>query len=145
MNTLYDLWKATKPFWNSDPSSIQRQRGIVERIRIRIYIQRVPAEGQQWRHRQRKQTVAMVGAVRRRACDEWESRVKTYALPYVKQKASGNLLYDSGNSNQCSVTTQRGGTWEGGSRGRGLMYPYGWFILMYGRNQHNIVKQLSFN
>ena len=25
------------------------------------------------------------------------------------------------------------------------MYTYGWFMLMYGRSQHNIVKQLSFN
>ena len=32
--------------------------------------------------------------------------------------------------------------WEGGSRGRGHMYTYDWFMLMYGRNQHNILKQL---
>ena len=25
------------------------------------------------------------------------------------------------------------------------MYTYGWFVLMYGRNQHNIVKQLFSN
>ena len=25
------------------------------------------------------------------------------------------------------------------------MYAYGWFMLLYGRNQHNIVKQLSSN
>ena len=25
--------------------------------------------------------------------------MKTYTVPYVKQRASGNLLYDSGNSN----------------------------------------------
>ena len=30
-------------------------------------------------------------------------------LPYVKQIADGNLLYDSGNSNRASVSTQRGG------------------------------------
>ena len=28
--------------------------------------------------------------------------------------------------------------WEGGSRGRGHMYTYGRFMLMYGRNQPNI-------
>ena len=27
----------------------------------------------------------------------------------------------------------------------GNIYTCGWFILMYGRNQYNIVKQLSFN
>ena len=30
---------------------------------------------------------------------------EAYTLPYVKQIANGNLLYDSGTSNQGSVTT----------------------------------------
>ena len=34
---------------------------------------------------------------------------------------------------------------QGGSRGREHMYIYGRFMLLYGRNQHNIVKQLSSN
>ena len=38
-----------------------------------------------------------------------------------------------------------GGVWKGGSRGRGQMYIYGWCTLLYGRNQHNTVKQLSSN
>ena len=38
-----------------------------------------------------------------------ESNMETYTLPYVKQTANGNLLYDSGNSNWGSVTTWRGG------------------------------------
>jgi len=33
-----------------------------------------------------------------------ERSMEAYTLPYVKQIASGNLLYDSGNSNQGSVT-----------------------------------------
>ena len=33
-------------------------------------------------------------------------------LPYVKLIANGNLLYDSGNSNQGSETTWRGGMWR---------------------------------
>ena len=37
-----------------------------------------------------------------------------------------------------------GGKWKGGSRGRGHMYTYGWFMLMYGRNKRNIVKKLAF-
>ena len=32
--------------------------------------------------------------------------------------------------------------WEGRPRGRGHTYTYGWFILIHGRNQHNIVKRL---
>ena len=51
---------------------------------------------------------------------------------------------------QSSGTTWRSGMgwrWEEGSRGRGQMYTYGWCMLMYGRNQHNIViiSQLEIN
>ena len=36
--------------------------------------------------------------------------------------------------------------WEvGGRLKKGIMYAYGWFILMYGRSQPNIIKQLSAN
>ena len=35
--------------------------------------------------------------------------------------------------------------WEGGSKGRGYMYTYGWFMLRFDRRQQNSVKQLSFN
>ena len=38
-----------------------------------------------------------------------------------------------------------GGTCEAGSRGRGYMYTYGWFMLRFDRKQKNSVKQLSFN
>ena len=36
-----------------------------------------------------------------------------------------------------------GGRWEGGSKGRGYMYTYGWFMLEFDRKQQNSVKQLS--
>ena len=46
-----------------------------------------------------------------------ESSLEAYTLPYVTQTANGNLLYGSGNSNQGSVTTHRGGEgWEVGGR-----------------------------
>ena len=55
-----------------------------------------------------------------------ENSMETHTRPYGKQIASGNLLYDSGNSNWGSVTTQRGGMkWEVGgrdSRGRGRIW-----------------------
>ena len=38
-----------------------------------------------------------------------------------------------------------GGIWEGGSKGRGYMYIYDWFMLRIKRKQQNSVKQLSFN
>ena len=34
---------------------------------------------------------------------------------------------------------------EGDSTGRASIYTYDWFLLMFGRNQYNSVKQLSFN
>ena len=43
-------------------------------------------------------------------------------LPYVKQIANGNLLYDSGNTNGALYQPRAvrwGGRWEGGSKGRG--------------------------
>ena len=35
--------------------------------------------------------------------------------------------------------------WEGVLRGRGHMYTYSGLMMMYGRNNHNIVKQLPSN
>ena len=64
-----------------------------------------------------------------------------------KNRCQWNLLYDSGDSEalQQPRGVEWGGRWEGGSRRRGLMYTYGSFMLMFGRNQQNSVKQLSFN
>ena len=50
----------------------------------------------------------------------------------------------------CGVLYQsRGVGWgrrrEGGSKGRGYMYTYGWFMLRFDRKQQNSVKQLFFN
>ena len=42
----------------------------------------------------------------------------------VRQMASGNLLYSTESSAQCSVVTQMGGMEEGDLRGRGYMYTY---------------------
>ena len=33
-----------------------------------------------------------------------------------------------------------GGRWEGGSKGRGYMYTYGWFVLRFDRKQQNSIK-----
>ena len=63
-------------------------------------------------------------------------------LPYIKQIASGNLLHDA--ELEPGFCDNLEG-WDRGSRGKGHMYTYGWFTLMNGRNQHNIVKQLSSN
>ena len=62
--------------------------------------------------------------------------------------ARGHFLYDSGKSMRVSVTTSRGGMGrEVGRRfKREATYVYLWQMhVNIWRNQHNIVKQLSFN
>ena len=48
-----------------------------------------------------------------------------HTLPYVKQIANGNLLYDSGRSNQGSITTMRGAreVQVGGDMGKPITDP----------------------
>jgi len=55
----------------------------------------------------------------------WENSIETYILPYVKQISSGKLLYNTGSSTWCSVTTEMVGwyrEWEGDSKKEGPMY-----------------------
>ena len=48
----------------------------------------------------------LVGTVREgEVGTNWESSIEIYTLPCVKQIASGKLLYNTGSSTQCSVTT----------------------------------------
>ena len=42
---------------------------------------------------------------------------------------------------QTGALYQPRGRWEGGSKGRGYMYTYGWFMLRLDRKQQNSVKQ----
>ena len=55
---------------------------------------------------------------------KWEVRTDIYALPCVKQLASGKLPCSTGGSAGCSVMSYQGGIgeWEGGSQGRGYMH-----------------------
>ena len=50
---------------------------------------------------------------------------------------------------QTTLYQPRGVEWEGdgegGSKGMGYIYTYGWFMLRFDRRQQNSVKQLSFN
>lgn len=76
-----------------------------------------------------------------------ESNAGIYALPYVKLIAGGKLLYNTGSPAWHSVMTYRGGMWgrKEGSQRRWYIYSCGWYVLLYGRNQLNIVKQFSSN
>ena len=62
-----------------------------------------------------------------------------HTSPYIKHTANGNSLYDSRNS--------RDG--EGDGRdvqvGEDIGKPMADPMLIFGKNQHNTVKQLSFN
>ena len=46
----------------------------------------------------------------------WEDSMETYILPYVKQIAGGNLLYDTGSSNP--VLCDNLEAWDGVGHGR---------------------------
>ena len=71
-----------------------------------------------------------------------------YTLPYAKQITSVTLMYEAGHPKPglWDNLDRQGG--EGGGRGaqtEGHMYTDGQFMLMYGRNHHNMAKQLSSN
>ena len=66
--------------------------------------------------------------------------------------AGGKLLHSTGSSAQlCEDLEGWDGEWGGcggwvvGPGGTGYVYTYGWFELLYSKNQHNTVKQLSSN
>ena len=78
-----------------------------------------------------------------------ESSTETYVLPCVKldswwrfpvwrKEFKSNALWQLGRVGWS-------GRWKRGSRGRGHVYTYSWFMMIYGRNQHSIVKQLFSN
>ena len=50
-----------------------------------------------------------------------ENSMETSSPPYVKETASGNLLYDSGDSNRGSVTISRG--WREVQEGEDICTP----------------------
>ena len=65
-----------------------------------------------------------------------EITTETYVLPYVKEPVG--VWYKS----ECSGTIWRDTVVrEVGSGGRGHMYTYGLFMLMYSKNHHNIEKE----
>ena len=82
--------------------------------------------GQQWRNRHRKQTY---GHGERGGEGEMYLERVTWklTLPYVKQIANGNLLYDSGSSETLYQSKGGGMGWEMGGRqkGRDIMYTDG--------------------
>ena len=78
----------------------------------------------------------------------WENGIETCILSYVKQIASPGSMPDTGCSGLVHWDDPEGWYGEGGWRGvqdGEHMYTLGRFMLMYGKNQYNIVKQLASN
>ena len=76
----------------------------------------------------------------------WDSSTEICASPCGKSESRGNLLFDPGAQIRALWRPREvgwSGGWEGGSWGSGHTYTHGWFMLIYRRNQHNIIKQVS--
>ena len=66
-------------------------------------------------------------------------------LPYVKEMTSPSLMNEMGHSKPVHCDNPE--RWGGEGCGRGVhsgerRYTHGWFMSTYGKNHHNIVKQL---
>ena len=73
----------------------------------------------------------------------WENSTETRILPYVKQMTSARLMHEAGHSTLVLGDNPEGCGGEGGGgefRMVGHLYTHGWFMSMYGKNHHNIVK-----
>ena len=73
----------------------------------------------------------------------WENSIETCILLYVKQITSPGSMCETGCSGLVHWDDHEG--WDGEGDGRGVqggehMYTHGWFMSMYGKNHHNIVK-----
>ena len=78
----------------------------------------------------------------------WENSIETRILPYVKQMTSASFMHEAGHPKPVLWDNAEG--WGGEAGGRevqdgGTHMHGGWFMLMYGRNHHNVVKKLSSN
>ena len=73
----------------------------------------------------------------------WENSIETCILSYLKEMTSPSLMYETGHSKPVHWDNPEGGHGEGGKRGLqdwGHTHTRGWFMSMYGKNHHNIVK-----
>ena len=71
----------------------------------------------------------------------WEHSIETCILLYVKEIASPGSMYETGCSRlvHWDDPEEWDGMWREGQDGE-YMYSHGWFMWMYGKNHHNIVK-----
>ena len=72
----------------------------------------------------------------------WENSIETCSLPYVKQMTSASSMHKAGHQKLVLWNNPEG--WGGRGDGRGVqdgghMCTRGRFMLVYGKNHHNIV------
>ena len=63
----------------------------------------------------------------------WENSIETCILPYVKQMTSPIVMHETEHSKPEHWGNPEG--WDGGH-----MHTYGWFVSVYSKTHHNIVK-----
>ena len=73
----------------------------------------------------------------------WENSTETWILSYVKYIASPVSMHETGCSGLVHWDDPEG--WDGEGGGKGIqdgntLYTHGWFMWMYGKNHHNIVR-----
>ena len=81
----------------------------------RMMVLTILCAGQQRRHRRKEQTFGLKR--RGRGWMIWEDSTETCTLPYVKQTASGSLMYDAGNTKLVLRDNLEGYGGEGGGWG----------------------------
>ena len=73
----------------------------------------------------------------------WENSIETCILSYVKWITSPGLMHEIACSELVHWDDPEGWDWVGGERrvqDGEQMYIHGWFMWMYLKNHHNIVK-----
>ena len=78
----------------------------------------------------------------------WEKNIEMCILSYEKQIISPGSMHETGRSGPVHWDDPEG--WDGAGGGRevldgGYTYTNGWFMSVYGKNHHNIVKYLASN
>ena len=73
----------------------------------------------------------------------WKKSTETCILPYVKEITCPSLMHETGHSGLVYWGNPEGWDGEGGGsrvQDGGHVYTHGWFMWMYGKNHHNIIK-----
>ena len=74
---------------------------------------------------------------------EWVAFPFSSGSSWLRNKTGVSYIAGGFFTNWAIREAHRCGNW--GGEGPGHRYTYGWFMLLFGSNQHNTVKQLSFN